>query len=55
MSRTPSISSSEFVVLSEPADDDLDLPAAEYLANVPWWEEGPDPDELDAQSFLALL
>ncbi len=35
--------------------DSLAAPAGEYLARVPWEGVAPDPDALDAASFLAAL
>jgi hypothetical protein len=37
------------------SERDLARPAAEFLAEVAWDERAPDPDALDAESFLALL
>jgi hypothetical protein len=33
----------------------LEAPAGDYLARVPWEGASPDPDELDAATFLAWL
>jgi hypothetical protein len=37
------------------APDPLDEPAGAFLARIPWQGLAPDPDRLDARSFLALL
>ncbi len=33
----------------------LDLPAGEFLDAIPWDGPTPDPDALDAETFLGLL
>ncbi len=40
---------------STEAEAALDEPAGEFLAAVPWEGPAPDPDTLDAGSFLAWL
>lgn len=40
---------------SSPDDLSLDLSAAEYLEKIPWAGVAPDPDELDAATFLSWL
>lgn len=36
-------------------DDALSRPAAEFLGALPWEGRSPDPDALDAATFLAWL
>ena len=38
-----------------PAHDELARPAAEFLARVPWEGAPPDPDRVDAATFLEWL
>jgi hypothetical protein len=40
---------------AEAEEDALARPAAAYLAAVPWEGPSPDPDALDAATFLAWL
>lgn len=37
------------------APDPLDEPAGAFLSRIPWQGLAPDPDRLNARSFLALL
>ncbi len=36
-------------------DEQLERPAGELLASLPWEGPAPDPDELDAATFLGWL
>lgn len=49
--RSPSIEEA----VRDPADEALSEPALEFLLTMPWAGPSPDPDVLDAATYLAWL
>jgi hypothetical protein len=56
MSDRPAAPEPEVARFAPPADEAaLDAPAGAYLDALPWAGPPPDPDDVDAATFLARL